>query len=236
MRNNADMSVALDPKLDHAPCGFLVVADDGRLMEINATLCQWLGVVRDDVRFAHVDKVLTVATRAYYQVSLFPELRMGGAAEEVYVTLRGENGSALPVLLNAVRRAEEHVSEWVVVRIEQRGRWEEEMLQAKRTAERETLAKVRANEELGRVKVALEQTLAELKKSNWLLQKAAEVLPTCMYCERVKGDKAQWESALDLLKRSSVFLSHGCCPDCMPRLVAEFGFKPEDIPPDPAGQ
>ena len=229
MQTSAHMSGRLEPRLDYAPCGFLVVADDGRLMEINATLCGWLGVERDNVRLGHVDKVMTVATRTYYQISLFPELRMGRAVEEVFVTLRRENGDAVPVLLNAVRRAEEQVSEWVVVRIEQRGRWEEEVLQAKRTAER-------ANEELGRAKKELEQTLAELKKSNWLLQKAAEVLPTCMYCERVKGDKAQWESALELLKRSSVFLSHGCCPDCMPRMLADFGLKPEDMPPAREGQ
>ncbi len=223
------MSEKLDQRLDHAPCGYLVVADDGRLMEINATLCGWLGVARDTVKGAQVDTVLTVATRTYYQVSVFPVLRMGHAVEEVYLTLRRGNGEAVPVLLNAIRRAEKQASEWVVVRIEQRGRWEEEVLQAKRTTER-------ANEELARAKKELEQTLEELKKSNWLLQKAAEVLPTCMYCERVKGDKAQWESALQLLKRSSVFLSHGCCPDCMPRMVAEFGLKAEDMPPSREGQ
>lgn len=236
MQNNADMSVTLDPRLDHAPCGFLIVADDGRLMEINATLCRWLGVVRDDVRLAHVDQVLGVATRTYCQVSLFPVLRMGGAVEEVYLTLRNGKGQEVPVLMNATRRADEQTSEWVVMRIEQRGRWEEEMLQAKRTAERETTEKARANEELGRAKLVLEQTLAELKQSNWLLQKAAEVLPTCMYCQRVKGDQAQWESALELLKRSSVFLSHGCCPDCMPRMLADLELKAEDMPPAREGQ
>ena len=228
--------MTLDRRLDRAPCGFLIVADDGRLMEINATLCEWLGVVRDDVRLAHVDKMLTAAARTYYQISLFPVLRMGGAVEEVYLTLLSGKGAEVPVLMNAIRRPDEQTSEWIVVRIEQRGRWEEEVLQAKRMAERETLEKVRANEELGRAKLALEQTLADLKKSNWLLQKAAQVLPTCIYCERVKGDKAQWESALELLKRSSVFLSHGCCPDCMPRMLADFGLKPEDVPPAREGQ
>ncbi len=225
------MSVTLDPRLDHAPCGFLVVADDGRLMEINTTLCRWLDVARDDVRFAHVDQLLSLATRTYYQVSLFPILRMGGAVEEVYLTLRSGKGDDVPVLMNATRRANEQTSDWVVVRIERRGRWEEEVLQAKRAAERETLEKVRANEELVRAKLALEQTLTELKESNWLLQKAAEVLPTCMYCKRVKGDKAQWESALELLRRSSVFLSHGCCPDCMPRMLAELGLNAETCLP-----
>lgn len=229
------MSGTLDPRLDHAPCGFLVVADDGRLMEINGTLCGWLGVGRDDVRLTHVDQVLSAATRTYYQVSLFPVLRLGGAVEEVYLTLRNGTGGDVPVLLNAIRRADEQASEWVVMRIEQRGRWEEEVLQAKRAAERAATEQARANEELGRAKLALEQSLAELKQSNWLLQKAAEVLPTCMYCERVKGDKARWESALELLKRSSVYLSHSCCPDCMPRMLADCGLTAEDLPTSSEG-
>jgi len=222
------MSMTLDAKLDHAPCGFLVVADDGRLMEINATLCRWLGVVREDVRLVHVDQVLGLATRLYYQINLFPMLRMSGAVEEVYLTLRNGQGMEVPMLMNAIRRADEQMSEWIVVRVEQRGRWEEELLQAKRTAEEASRASAQKSEELGAAKRELERTLAELKESNWMLRKAAEVLPTCMYCNRIKGDQARWQSAIEYLKKNEVFLSHGCCPDCTAKLLADLGLDPED--------
>jgi sigma-B regulation protein RsbU (phosphoserine phosphatase) len=220
----------LGPLLDEAPCGFLRVADDGRIFAMNATLRRMLGDATEAAELGQIDRLLGPAARVFYQVSLFPSLRLSGALDEIYLTLQKNSGGEIPVLANVRRREEEACSDWVVVRIEQRGRWEEEMLQAKRTAERESHESARMSEELSRAKAALEATLADLKQSNWMLSKAAEVLPTCMYCNRVKGNQAQWETAFELLKRSSVFLSHGCCPECMPRMFADFGLKSDDIP------
>jgi heme-degrading monooxygenase HmoA len=61
----------------------------------------------------------------------------------------------------------------------------------------------------------LEQTLAELNKSHWHLRKIQETLPICMYCGKVKTGEAQWEGVVEYLKTNSLFLSHGCCPNCL---------------------
>ncbi len=219
----------LGPLLDEAPCGFLRVADYGRILVTNATLRRQLGYGPKAVELAHIDAFLGPAARLFYQVSLFPNLRLAGELDEVYLTLLTRDGGEVPVLINARRRADSGWSDWVVVRIEQRGRWEEEVLRARRAAEQASRESARVSEELGRAKAELERTLAELKQTNWLLRKAAEVLPTCMYCSRVKGDQAQWETAIELLKRSSVFLSHGCCPECMPKMLADFGLQEGDL-------
>jgi hypothetical protein len=39
-----------------------------------------------------------------------------------------------------------------------------------------------------------------------------------MYCGRVKTGTAHWEDVVEYLKQNSLFLSHGCCPDCLPRM------------------
>lgn len=202
-----------EPLPDFAPCGLMRVAEDGRILAMNATLRALLGIPAGTADYTHIDPMLTPAARIFYQVSLVPTLRLAGVLDEIYLTLLDRRGGEIPVLINVRRRAEGASSDWAVVRIEQRGRWEAELLQAKRRAE-ESASK-------------LERALAELKESNWLLRKAAEVLPTCMYCHRVKGDQAQWESAIKYLEKNEVFISHGCCPQCTPKLLADMGLKPD---------
>lgn len=213
---------------DDLPCGWLRVADDGRILAMNAMLRALTGASAASEAILQIEALLTPAAKIYYQVSLFPGLRLGGAMDEIYLTLRHADGGEVPVLVNARRRPAERCSDWAVVRIEQRGRWEAELLLAKRTAEEASRASAQKSEELGVAKRELERTLAELKESNWMLRKAAEVLPTCMYCNRVKGDQARWQSAIEYLKTNEIFLSHGCCPDCTAKLLADLGLDPED--------
>ena len=35
-----------------------------------------------------------------------------------------------------------------------------------------------------------------------------------MHCGKVKTGEARWEGVVDYLKKNSLFLSHGFCPDC----------------------
>lgn len=66
----------------------------------------------------------------------------------------------------------------------------------------------------------LEAALAEIDRSYWHLKKIQEVLPICMDCGRVKTGEASWESVVDYLKKNSLFLSHGYCPECADRARA----------------
>lgn len=229
------MSAAVpEAGLDAVPCGWLRVADDGRILAMNAALRALTGAAVAGAGPEQIEALLMPASKIYYQVSLFPGLRLAGALDEIYLTLRRADGGEIPVLVNVRRREAEGVSDWAVVRIEQRGRWEAELVQAKRIAEEESRASARKSEELGAAKRELERTLAELKESNWMLRKAAEVLPTCMYCSRVKGDQARWQSAIEYLKKNAIFLSHGCCPDCTGKFYADMGLGPDGEVKPPA--
>jgi len=42
-----------------------------------------------------------------------------------------------------------------------------------------------------------------------------------MDCGRVQTGESDWESVVDYLKRNSLFLCHGYCPDCMVRIRRE---------------
>jgi hypothetical protein len=68
----------------------------------------------------------------------------------------------------------------------------------------------------------LQKALDDLNASYWHLKKIQEVLPICMNCGKVKSGDADWENVVDYLKRNSLFLSHGFCPDCFEVLRAQF--------------
>ena len=79
---------SIDPLLDAAPCGFVSFADDGTIRATNATLLEMLGFTRDELVGRHVETILNVGTRIFYQTHFFPLLRLHGRAEEIFLLLR----------------------------------------------------------------------------------------------------------------------------------------------------
>ncbi len=133
----------MDDLLNTAPCGFLSFTDDGKVVLANATLLALLGYERDELLGLHVEKLLPVASRIFYQTHLFPLLKLHDHVEEVYFSLRAKDGAEIPVLVNAVRRERDGgvVNDCVMMHMRQRNQYEDEILQAKRAAEEATRAK-----------------------------------------------------------------------------------------------
>lgn len=86
----------------------------------------------------------------------------------------------------------------------------------------------RKGKELAAMQATLQHTLDELNRTHWHLRKIAEVLPMCAECGKVKPGDGEWESVADYLRQNSLFLSHGCCPDCLGDLQAGLGL-PADL-------
>lgn len=129
--------------LDHAPCGFLSFGDDGAIHVINSTLLAMLGYERAEVEAQHIQKLFSTGSKIFYQTHFFPLLKMHGAVEEIYLSLRAKSGEEIPVLVYASRReGEGRVSnDCVVGRIRQRAKLEDELVKARKTAERASKAK-----------------------------------------------------------------------------------------------
>ncbi len=133
----------MDDLLNIAPCGFLSFTDDGQIVDVNDTLLHLLDHEAGELLGRHVESLLPVASRIFYQTHLFPLLKLHDRVEEVYFTLRTSGGVEIPVLVNAARRerAGRIVNDCVLMHMRQRNRYEDEILQAKRMAEAATLAK-----------------------------------------------------------------------------------------------
>lgn len=127
----------MDELLDTAPCGYLSFSDDGHVLAVNATLLRMLDRDRHEVVGSHVERILTVSSRIFYQTHFFPLLRLEGRADEIFLTLQSRHGDRVPMIVNAVRRDRGGciVNECVLIRLHQRQKWEDELLRAKRAAE-----------------------------------------------------------------------------------------------------
>lgn len=129
--------------LNNAPCGFLVFADDGAIIEANATLLEMLGFEGEDLLNLSIGEIFTTGGRIFYQTHFFPLLKLQGKVEEIYLDLRSKDGKTIPVLVNASRRqqAEKFFNDCVFVKMKQRNLYEQEILQAKKRAETATRTK-----------------------------------------------------------------------------------------------
>lgn len=133
----------MDELLNRAPCSFLSFADDGRILLMNATLLDALCYELSELQGRHIESVLPIAARIFYQTHFFPLLKLHGKVEEVYFSLRAKDGTEIPVLANASRyeRGGIFVNDCILMRIQQRSKYEDEILKAKKVAEEATRAK-----------------------------------------------------------------------------------------------
>ncbi|HEY0376757.1 MAG TPA: ATP-binding protein [Pyrinomonadaceae bacterium] len=133
----------MDDLLNRAPCGFLSFTDDGHVVQANVTLLELLGYEEAELLGRHVESLLPVASRIFYQTHLFPLLKLHDRVEEVYFSLRSKGGAEIPVLVNAARRERGGlmVNDCVLMHVRQRNQYEDEILHAKRAAEEAARAK-----------------------------------------------------------------------------------------------
>ncbi len=131
--------------LDTAPCGFLSFADDGTILQANATLLQWLGVEWKELKGRSIETLFSTGGRVFYQTHFFPLLKMRGQADEIYMSLRlpSDPPGELPVLANAHRREHEgeQVNDCVFLPMQRRNRYEDEILAARKVAQEADRAK-----------------------------------------------------------------------------------------------
>jgi PAS domain S-box-containing protein len=133
----------MDASLDNAPCGFLVFADDGSILQINSTLNRMLGYEAGELVGQHLQILFSPGGRIFYQTHFFPLLKLQTEVEEIYIGLRTRSGDEVPFLINA-RRVQANgrfENNCILVRMRQRGHFEDELLKARKSAERANKAK-----------------------------------------------------------------------------------------------
>jgi PAS domain S-box-containing protein len=186
----SETSTPVDDRLDSAPCGFLSFSDDGAVTWANRTLLEMLGYERDELVGRHIERILPVGSRIFYQTHWFPLLRLHGRAEEIFLLLRPKSGEDVGMLVNAVRRERGGaiVYECALMRVRERQKYEEELLRARRAAERARDELEAQKRELQRANGQLEAQAVELELQQQQLQEHAVELEAASEELRVVND------------------------------------------------
>jgi PAS domain S-box-containing protein len=189
---------------ERAPCGLLVTTADGAILEINHTLCVWLGYAAQDLIGKRVDELLPVGARLFRQTHLVPLLQLQGSVAEVQLELKHSDGTALPVLaaISRVRdaNAPRH-DEYAFMLARDRRKYEQELLKARRHAEQ-------ALDERQAAIAALESTEAELRSANARLQREHQRKDQFMAVlgHELRNPLTPLRSGLDLLRARGAHL------------------------------
>jgi PAS domain S-box-containing protein len=172
--------------VDEIPVGTVSFGDDGRVIHANTALLTLLGYARDEVEGRHVEQLLSVAGRIFFQTHLYPLVRLGQPAKELFVLLRHKDGRQIGTLVNASRTGQ--TTTCAMMEVLERSKFEEALLRAKRDAEER-------GHELEEANARLEEQALELEFQQDQLHEQAEDL-----------DKAR-AAAVDASNAKSHFLA-----------------------------
>lgn len=154
----------MDKLLDIAPCGYLSFKDDGVICLANQTLSDWLGFSRGELEGRNIEHIFPVSTKIFYNTHFFPIVKLHSRAEEIFLMLSTKDKRSIPVLANAERRMENgvHTIHCVFIQVQQRRKYEDEILQAKKNAENA----IKENKHFQELMRSLENRTLELDRQN----------------------------------------------------------------------
>lgn len=161
----------MDDQLNHAPCGFLTLTKDGKIISINETLLRVLDYTSDELIGQHINTILTNSARVFFQLYFIPLLTVQHRVEEMHLSLNAKNGKDTPVLINASHSKEEQLITCVIIPIHKRSEYENQLLIAKKVAEDAFKEKEKAHVELEAALKNLEANQKELLEINKQNQK-----------------------------------------------------------------
>jgi PAS domain S-box-containing protein len=137
-------SVSAESFIEHTPCGFLSFSDNGTILFVNGVLAHLLGHERENLIGSHVDTLLSVAGRIYYQTHFFPLLKLREQIDEIYLSLRSKEKTEVPMMVSASRYRDasgQYVNNCVLLSMRERRKFEDELIAARTQAESAARAK-----------------------------------------------------------------------------------------------
>lgn len=165
----------MDEQLDFAPCGFVSLAIDGTIQSINHTLLSLLDCKMDEVKGKHIHTILAKPSQAFYQLYIFPLLKVQEKVEEMFLTLKSNSSTEIPVLFNAhyMNRNGKMEINCIIFPMKKRYEYEQLILAAKKMAEESNRCKTKAISDLEQVQKELKSKQKELLEINQTLKRLA---------------------------------------------------------------
>ena len=170
------VSEDLEDLFENAPCGYLSISPAGKISKVNATFCAWTGFEKPTLVGKRFQDFLNIAGRIYFETHFAPLLRMQGYFNEVALDIVIQDGTRLPVLVNAVekRSGDGNVLfvRMTIFNAADRRRYEKELLAARAVAEESSAALRELNATL---EARVAEAVAERLRAEDLLRQAQKM-------------------------------------------------------------
>lgn len=165
----------MNEQLNYAPCSYLLLAENGRILDANFMLLQLLEFEMSELKGKSIQSLLTVPSQTFYQLFVLPIVEMEESVEEVYISLKSKTGREVPVIMNAIKQLNDGgiTISCAMIAIKKRREYEKVLLAAKKEAEERNIAKKKAIQELNGLRKELENKQQELIGMNTMLQELA---------------------------------------------------------------
>ena len=134
----------LEDLYETAPCGYVSISPNGRIVKANRTLANWLGWDPGKLPGKSIHEILTVGGRIAVETHLAPLLRMQGHVHEIALDLLTADGEKIPTIANAAEKrgsGSEHLfTRLTLFKAVDRRTYERSLLEAQVRAEAESKA------------------------------------------------------------------------------------------------
>ena len=92
---------------ENAPCGYVSLSPDVRIVKVNQTLIGWLGTSSEVLVGKSFYELLSFGGRIAFETHLAPLLRLQGFVNELAFDLLHADGSKIPIIANAAEKRDE---------------------------------------------------------------------------------------------------------------------------------
>lgn len=124
---------------EHAPCSYILLEMDGRILQWNAAFRRTVGLTEADTRERNFRHFLTSAGVIFFDTQILPMLLLSGARNEIALDLVCASGERVPVLASAAlsydAEAKPSSIRMILLQATERLQYERDLLRARKEAE-----------------------------------------------------------------------------------------------------
>ncbi|WP_129794459.1 PAS domain-containing sensor histidine kinase [Sphingosinicella sp. CPCC 101087] len=124
---------------ENAPCGYVSLSPDARIVKVNRTLADWLGISAVQLLGRPIFELLSFGGRIAYETHLAPLLRLQGFVHEIALDLLRSDGTKIPVIANAAEKrgsaGQHHFTRLTLFKAVDRRTYERSLVEARVKAE-----------------------------------------------------------------------------------------------------
>lgn len=180
-----------------APCGLLTFAINGPIVRANQTLLTWLGISNEEIMNKKFPELLDKAGVMYYELFLQPILKMHQQVKEISLNIQTTTG-AFSCLFNGVAVGKQagggELINAIIYKVEDRKKYETELLLRRTKAEEEKQLKSKALQEVS------------FSQAHLIRAPLANILGLISFLEQIDHKDPETKQIVSMLQRSAAEL------------------------------